>query len=412
MRLAVYTDYVYRRVGGVTYAERAFALFLAALAPRVERLRLVGRLAQEGGVTRYQLPAGIELAPLPHYASLADPVAALRSLVRSLGHMNRALNDVDVIWILGPYPHAVVLALLACVRRRSVVLGVRQDWPAYVRMRRPGKRWMHVSADVLEWIWRRLARRLPVVAVGPDLAAQYAHAPAVLDLIVSLVPATAVGSSAAPGDYSRELRVLSVGRLDEEKNPLLLAEVLALLHRQSPHWRLLVCGEGTLAGALSARLAELGLADRAELLGYVAMGDELLRLYRSCHALLHVSWTEGFPQVLIEAFATGLPVVATAVGGVAAAAGDAAVLIPAGAPEAAADALLRVAGDPDLRARLTTAGLERARELTLEAQTARLARFLEQARPRRQGEPHGRSARTPSGPSHPLDADRSAVQGP
>jgi glycosyltransferase involved in cell wall biosynthesis len=378
MRVAVYTDYVYRRVGDVTYAERAFAVFLAALAPQVECLRLVGRLAPQGGPTRYALPAGVELAPLPHYASLADPVAALRSLVRSLGHMNRALRDVDVVWVLGPHPHAVVLALLAYMRRRRVVLGVRQDWPAYVRMRRPGKRWMHLSADVLEWIWRRLARRLPVVAVGPDLAANYAHAPAVLELMVSLVPAAAVGRPAAAGDYGGELRVLSVGRIDQEKNPLLLADVLASLHGQSPRWRLLVCGEGPLAEALSSRFAQLGLGDRAELLGYVAMGDPLLQLYRSCHALLHVSWTEGFPQVLIEAFATGLPVVATAVGGVAAAAGDAALLVPAGDAEAAAEALRRVADDPDLRARLTTAGLERARELTLEAQTARLAHFLEE----------------------------------
>jgi glycosyltransferase involved in cell wall biosynthesis len=264
-----------------------------------------------------------------------------------------------------------------------VVLGVRQDWPEYVRMRRPGKRWMHLSADVLEWIWRRLARRLPVVAVGPDLAANYEHAPAVLQLMVSLVPAAAVGPWDTAGDYRGELRVLSVGRLDQEKNPVLLADVLASLNRQSPRWRLLVCGEGPLAEALSSRFAQLGVADRAELLGYVAMGDELLQLYRSCHALLHVSWTEGFPQVLIEAFATGLPVVATAVGGVAAAAGDAAVLIPPGDAEAAADALRRVADDPDLRTRLTTAGLERARELTLEAQIAQLAHFLERAAPPR-----------------------------
>ena len=53
--------------------------------------------------------------------------------------------------------------------------------------------------------------------------------------------------------------------------------------------------------------------------------DGLLALYRSAHVLLHVSWTEGLPQVLFEAFAAGLPVVATDVGGVAEAAGDGAL---------------------------------------------------------------------------------------
>jgi glycosyltransferase involved in cell wall biosynthesis len=376
MRLAVYTDYVYRRVAGVTYAERAFALFLASVAPHVEHLKLIGRLAPDGGEMRYALPPDIQLAPLPHYASLAEPSAALRSLAGSLRHMNRALDDIDVLWVLGPYPHAILLCLLGLCRRRTVVLGVRQDWPSYVRMRRPGRRWMHWAADVLEWVWRQLARRLPVVAVGPELSANYAHAPAVLELAVSLVPAAAVGSPETPRNYQSELRLLSVGRLDAEKNPLLLAEVLALLLTPDARWRLLVCGEGDLAPALTSRLGELGIADRAELLGYVPMGSELLELYRSSHALLHVSWTEGFPQVLIEAFATGLPVVATAVGGVPKGVGEAAVLIPPGDPESAAKALWRVATDADLRARITAAGFQRAHELTLEFQTEKLVNFL------------------------------------
>src|ERR1019366_6824507 len=391
MRLAVYTDYVYRRVDGAIYAERAFALFLAGLIPHVERLRLIGRLAPDPGEVRYALPKEIELAPLAHYASLVDPIAVVRSLIGSIGQMFRALDDIDVVWILGPYPHAVVLVLVALARRRTVVLGVRQDWPRYVRMRRPGRRWLHLAADAMEWIWRTLARRLPVVAVGPELSARYAHAPAVLDLAVSLVPAAEVASTPPVRDYGSELRILSVGRLDEEKNPLLLADVLALLQAHDPRWRLLVCGEGDLASALSARLVELGVADRAVLLGYVAMGTELFDLYRDSHAMLHVSWTEGFPQVLVEAFASGLPVVATAVGGVAEGVGDNAVLIEPGDPRAAPAARTRVAGDPELRRRLIVGGLASARELPLEAQTSRLACFLAAAARR-----PARAARRPS----------------
>jgi len=376
VKLAVYTDYVYRRAGDTVYAERAFALFLAALAPHVDRLALIGRLAPDAGQARYPLPPEIELAPLAHYSSLADPGAALRALARSVRHLWRALDDIDVLWALGPYPHAVVLVAVALCRRRSIVLGVRQDWPTYVRRRRPGKRWMHLSADVLEWIWRALARRFPLVAVGPKLTAGYAHAPSVLELVVSLVPEAELERPAGARDWGGELSILSVGRLDPEKNPLLLADVLALLQQRDPRWRLRVCGEGDLAGPLSERLAALGLADRAELLGYVPMGEELFELYRSSHALLHVSWTEGFPQVLVEAFASSLPVVATDVGGVRAGAGDAALLIPPGDPQAAADGLRCLAGDAELRTRLAAAGRRRAGELTLEAQIGRLAAFL------------------------------------
>jgi glycosyltransferase involved in cell wall biosynthesis len=69
-------------------------------------------------------------------------------------------------------------------------------------------------------------------------------------------------------------------------------------------------------------------------------------------------------------------VVATAVGGVPETAGDAALLVPPGDPDAAASALARLAGDPELRRRLVERGIERVRGRTLDAESARVARFL------------------------------------
>lgn len=388
MRVAVFTDYVYRRERGVVYSERAFGLFLAALAEQVDQLEVIGRVTSDSSGTRYPLPTGVRFVPLPHYESLADPGAVLASLVRSVRTMWRALDEVDVAWILGPYPHAVALVTLGLIRRRPVVLGVRQDWPRYVRMRRPGRTGLHRAADAMEWIWRTLGRRLPVVAVGPDLVSKYKSAPAVLDLAVSVVPQTALEATAsrARRDYSGELTVLSVGRLEPEKNPLLLADILSELRTSDSRWRLRICGEGNLAEALQRRLQERGVADHADLLGYVPMGERLLDLYRGSHALLHVSWTEGFPQVLVEAFATDLPVVATAVGGVSAGAGEAALLIPPGDARAAVHALSRVSADEALRTRLVTAGRELAVGQTIEAQTERLLTFLK-AQAGRDGRP-------------------------
>ena len=93
-----------------------------------------------------------------------------------------------------------------------------------------------MAADLLELSWRLLARRAPVVVVGPELERHYRQSPAVLQIAVSLVTAgdVAEGERAAGRSYDGDLCVLSVGRIDSEKNPLLLADVLAELREGRP----------------------------------------------------------------------------------------------------------------------------------------------------------------------------------
>jgi glycosyltransferase involved in cell wall biosynthesis len=379
VRLAVYTDYVYTREGDAVYAERAFALFLAGLAEHVERLVIVGRLSPRSGASHYRLPASVEFVALPHYSSLVNVRESAPAMVRSLGRFWRVLRGVDTAWLLGPYMLSVLFGGLAALRRRRVALGVRQDLPRYVRSRHPGTRWVYAAALTLEGIYRALARRWPVVVVGPQLARNYSRAGRVLPITVSLVPSAQIASEAeiAARSYDGpELVALSVGRLEREKNPLLLADVLAALRSLDPRWRLVIAGEGPLEGDLRERLRSLGVEEAADVPGYVPIDGGLPELYRSSHAFLHVSWTEGLPQVLFESFAAGLPVVATEVGGVPAAVGDAALLVPPGDASRPAEELARVGRDADLRARLVTAGLARVREHTLEAETRRVAEFL------------------------------------
>ena len=381
MRLGVYTDYLYDLRDGVPYGERAFVVFIARLAPRFSRFTVFGRLDPTGSTqARYGLGSDAGFVALPYYRTLGRPFEALRSMGSAVRHFWRGLDGLDCVWLLGPNPFALVFALLAIARRRRIVLGVRQDYPAYVRARHPGRPTIQAMAAVIDRAFRLLARFHPVVAIGPQLAADYSHGPALLEIAVSLVEADEIVSpaEASQRSWEGELGVLSVGRLEEEKNPLLLAEALRLLSADGRHWKLTVCGEGPMAGELEQELERLGVADRAEIRGYVAQGDVLGRIYRDSHALLHVSWTEGLPQVLLEAFAAGLPTVATDVGGIREAVGDAVLLVPPGDPEAAAEALDRLAGDPELRARLVGAGHEYVSTRTLAHESMRVADFIDE----------------------------------
>jgi glycosyltransferase involved in cell wall biosynthesis len=383
MRLAVYTDYTYHEADGQIYADRAFALFVARLARHCDRLVLLGRLDPRGERARYPIGGEVDFVALPFYSSLARPLEAMGAMRGSVQTFDRALEGVDVVWLLGPHPLALLFARVALRRGKRVVLGVRQDSLEYMRSRHPGRPHFQLFARMMEAGWRRLARRVPVVAVGPAVAKRYAGSAGVLDIVVSLIERDDIVAPehALSRDYTGELQALSVGRLETEKNPLLLADALAAANRGGGRWRLVICGEGSLEGALRARLEELDLTDRAEFKGYVSFGDELTELYRSSHALLHVSWTEGVPQVLFEAFAAGLPTVATAVGGISEVVKDAALLIERGDPDAAAAALGRIAEDDAERRRLIEAGLDYAAGHTVETETARVARFLETGSP-------------------------------
>src|SRR3954469_7878978 len=150
VRLAAYTDYVYKQRDGQVYAQRAFALFLARLGGEVDSLAITGRLDPEPGESYYRLPDDVEFVPLPHYEALSKPWSALPAMARSLGTFWRLLGRVDAVWLLGPYPLSFAFVLLAAARRKRVFLGVRQDWPTYVRSRHPHSWPLQAIARLME----------------------------------------------------------------------------------------------------------------------------------------------------------------------------------------------------------------------------------------------------------------------
>jgi glycosyltransferase involved in cell wall biosynthesis len=382
MRLGIYTDLVYHSDADGISTDQAFVEFILHLAPTLDEMVVFGRLDPTPGRSVYALPPTVAFVPLPHYPRTADPLAVARALRRSVAIFTREGARLDAVWLFGPHPIALAFALAARRHGTSVFLGVRQDFPRYIARRLPSRGWLWAlpAAYLLEWGFRLTARRCPTIVVGADLARRYGGGSPVLASAFSLVreadisPANQVGVR----EWRPPVRILSVGRLDPEKNPLLLVNVLARLRHRSGGWHLTIVGEGQLGNDLQTLAHELGVSDAVEFTGYVPNGPALLELYRSSDVFLHVALTEGLPQVLFEAQACGLPVVATEVGGVGAALGhgERGLLVPPGDVEAAVAALEHLARDAHLRERVAAAGLAYVRQHTLEVETERIADFL------------------------------------
>ncbi|MGQ9687464.1 MAG: glycosyltransferase [Desulfobaccales bacterium] len=105
-------------------------------------------------------------------------------------------------------------------------------------------------------------------------------------------------------------KLLYVGRVSKEKNLPLLVQTFKALSRQRPDFHLIVVGDGPYAGEMRQELQEAG----AVFTGYLT-GDDLAAVYASCDLFLFPSTTDTFGNVVLEAQASGLPVIVSDVGG-------------------------------------------------------------------------------------------------
>jgi len=139
--------------------------------------------------------------------------------------------------------------------------------------------------------------------------------------------------------------VLSVSRLVPIKNVALFVDAMAIVLRSRPDVRGIVVGDGPLEADLKRRAAALGLSG-VTFAGYVAQG-ELPAWYRAADLFALSSDFDNSPNVVLEAMASGLPVVATDVGGVAdfVEAPSGGSLVPRGDAASLGAEILRLLGD-------------------------------------------------------------------
>lgn len=152
--------------------------------------------------------------------------------------------------------------------------------------------------------------------------------------------------------------VLAVGTLEPRKNLLTLLHAYAMLPRSAPPL-VLVGGQGWGDNPLSVAIEQLGLKDRVHLTGYVA--DDLLpALYSGAEIFVYPSLYEGFGLPVLEAMACGAPVITSNASSLPEVAGDAAIQVDPRRADDLAEMLQHLLASPELRSRLSEAGMIRA----------------------------------------------------
>ncbi len=207
------------------------------------------------------------------------------------------------------------------------------------------------------------ARRAVLDKAGPEVPVVLARHGVDVERF-SPSPSPSPSRPAAPGgpEGERALRVLAVGRLVPKKGYPDLLEAVALVSRTGRLVRCDIVGDGELETGLRADIERLGLAGVVRLVGE-RTHQELAAAYRQADVFVQASVVladgdrDGIPNTLLEAMASATAVVATDVAGIPEVVVDSenGLLVPPRDPKALADAVLRLADDPRLRARLGNA---------------------------------------------------------
>ncbi len=328
------------------------------------------------GVDR-RLPAAAELE-IPFYEGMTLGVPGLPDLVETL-----AEGSYDLVHVTAPGPAGIAATLMSRITGVPLLASYHTEIATYAGMRS-----RHDGLEALTRAGLGAFYSAPVAVLSPSPSADASVAalgadPARIGRWERGVDTRRFDPAKADREaFPGEIKVLYSGRLTREKGVELLAESFLRAHAADPRLHLLLAGGGPEEGELRRRLG-----DRATFLGWLS-GEDLPRAYASADAFLFASSTDTYGQVILEAAASGLPIVAVAEGGPAALVENRHTgLLCRPDADHLAGTLLQLASSPRLRRQLGEAAARTARERSWERSMAQLAvgyrRALDAAAPAR-----------------------------
>ncbi|MDQ6605703.1 MAG: glycosyltransferase, partial [Actinomycetota bacterium] len=327
--------------------------------------------------------AAVAEVELPFYPGLQLGVPNLFAVAEALTE-----RHYDLVHVCAPGPAGIAAAMFARVIGLPLLASYHTELQTYARLRSGDARVEEIVRSVMVAFYGPCS-----VVLSPSHAADLSLA--TLGVAAERVLRWEPGVDLErfhPGRSWPDLlppgfRVLYVGRLSREKGVDLLAEAFLIARKQDPRLHLVLAGNGPEEESLRRRLGRA-----ATFLNWVD-GDELARTYASADLFMFASSTDTFGQVILEAQASGLPVLAVDAGGPAELIEDGrSGCLVASEPEALANALSGLARRGAIRQRLATGGLAAVRKRSWESSLGQLGDSYAQAISGQRADPANRQA--------------------
>jgi len=402
--LSCFWDHTVVRAGGRFFIEPVKLRVLEIVTDRFRRVRLMCRVEDEAAAGRGGAPAGTAgspadtrapagRVPLPEKFAVL-PVATGRlppgrlsqiaSVIKMAPAVFRRVRESNLVYARHqgiPVFHLAALFALLLGKDLIVTIGgsVRRSFLLRQGLgQRPGSA-NRFKAALFSGLDRLIVKRADLALIsGAKLRAELggrghvfsSHAFGREDIFAR---ADTCGGGA--------IRWLYTGTLSLEKGIDTLLDALALARGEDGRHVLTLAGKDPAAPAwLEEMIAARSLAGHVDYRGAVPFGPELFELYRGSDVFVFPSLHEGMPKSPMEALGQSLPVVATEAGGGGYIRSEEnGLVVAAGDPRALAAAVLRIASDSALRARLIASGLETARWNTFDINKDSVAGIIERA---------------------------------
>ena len=362
MKIGIVTQSYYPKPGGVTEVVHHTAVALRRLGHEVTII-----------TTRYDLHATKEPGVIRIGRNILFPANGAWTNVTAGRALRHRLEEIfrrkrfDIIQTHCPLVPTLPLLTLFADSAGARIIGTfhaaAEKNRLYSLFRRP-----------LDRVAKRLDYRLAVSEPAKEFAAQYF--PGEYEIIPNGIDCRRFNPDIPPVDGLRDgkLNILFVGRMDRRKGLPNLFKALPIIQRSIPRLvRLILVGEGSLRRKVMPRPINLG---GAEIMSVGRVDAHLLpRYYASADVYCApATGRESFGIVLLEAMASGVPVVASDIPGFrrVVTRGRDGILAAPGSPEEIAYAVTRIASDPAMTARMTAAGRDKALSYDWESVTVRL----------------------------------------
>lgn len=336
-------------------AERFLLTLMRTLDPAV----CSAKLCVLGSINRFPERAEfVEKTKFLHYGGSNRDIAGLWRCVRRVRQMIRAWRADIVHSHLWPAARVAALAVRGTGARHVVHIQDTRPWVAA----------RDVRSQLTRFVTRRVLRgsRPEYVAVSRAARTFNCGPLGITSDEVAVIPNAVDTGEFYPAESGRRtsgrLRIGVAARLSEEKGHIHLLKAFQTIVEREIDAELLLAGEGGLRESLEALSRELGLSERVQFLGLVRDMSEFLRSIDI--SVLPSVEAEGLPLTILEAMATGLPVLATDVAG----AGEVieaevnGLIVPPRDAAALAGSLQRLTQEADLRRKLGRAAAATARE--------------------------------------------------